>query len=138
METAGPVNGALKIGNAGEHLVCFECWDAGHPAYLVPQQAPHDILLQGRDNDWLMVQVKTVTSTPKLRPNLYQWVILKGKSKSPYEDTLIDIFAFAALEIPIVIFMAYKDIKTDFKVTVSKKNLYKYTLNTALDNFYDK
>lgn len=138
LKTKSQINGNLNRGNAGEHYVCFDCWGQGYPTFLVPQQADHDLMMEGLRKDWLAIQVKSVSTHVKNKPNIYQWSILTGGHvrKRFTQETVIDIFAFVILEEPIALYYAANQIKTKNKVTIHHRDFDKYTLENALLDVY--
>jgi hypothetical protein len=138
------INGNLNKGNAGEHYVCFDAWTKGRPTFLVPQQADHDLMMEGLRKDWLAIQVKSIgTQNIKNKPKLYAWSLLtgsgyRGKTKRRFsQETVIDIFAFVVLDIPEVLYYAARKITTTNKVTVHRDKFQEYTLERALLDCYE-
>ena len=145
LKTKSQINGNLNKGNAGEHYVCFDCWSKGRPTFLVPQQADHDLMMEGLKRDWLAIQVKSIgTQNIKNKPKLYAWSLLtgsgyKGKTKKRFfsQETVIDIFAFVVLEIPVALYYAANKITNTNKITIHREKFDDYSLERALLDCYE-
>ena len=53
---------SLRLGTAGEHFVCFDCYYQGYSANIVNGQLRYDVILSSNGN-FYKVQVKTATTT---------------------------------------------------------------------------
>ena len=102
----------LRLGIAGEHLVCVDLLLAGYTAFLTDQLCPYDVAVEV-DSHLLRVQVKT-TLTHKPLPQRaehtpsYVWHTRRaGKgSTRQYAAGAFDLLALVALDRRLVAYMA--------------------------------
>ena len=129
--------GGLPKGQAAEYYVAYITSVQGHQSQLVPQNSIFDLYMEGRQKDWLKVQVKTTSTRGHNSTDSWAWNLLTGTSKvKKYSFDMIDLFAFMVWKTEEVAFVPSKNIITTSKFTLKDHEIEKYSLNKALDLFY--
>ena len=125
---------SLRLGTAGEHFVCFDCYYQGYSANIVNGQLRYDVILSSNGN-FYKVQVKTATTTTT-EGKSYQYVLKYTKNqklRGGYEKKDVDLFAFVNPILKKVAYLPYDKVSTNWKVTIKTTDYYLHSLDTAID-----
>jgi hypothetical protein len=130
---------ALEIGKAGEHLVCADLIMKGYKAFLSDQGLTYDVIVD-LDGKLIRIQVKSTIYQRKVpqRKNIIAGYLFhvdrRGRRQNKNYSTIdADMFAFVALDIKVVGYLAIKDIR---KTMVLRSTTHEYLTKkgTYLEN----
>ena len=125
---------SVKVGTAGEHLVCFDAFYQNYSATIVHGQLTYDIILADNGKEY-KIQVKTSTCTTT-EGRSFHYVLKYTKNMSlhgGYKAKEVDLFAFVNPDLRKVAYIPYKKVFSNWKVTIQTSEYDLHNLQTALD-----
>ncbi|MBA95821.1 MAG: hypothetical protein CMP21_08915 [Rickettsiales bacterium] len=124
-----------SLGNAGEHLVCFESFYYGYQAVMVEYLTQYDVLLFDKGTPF-KIQVKTSSRT-RTEGKSFKYCIKtynmhKEKIKGGYKERNVDIFACVHPELRKIAYIPYDQVRTNWEITITPDDYDNLTLKSAL------
>tara|TARA_R110000850_G_scaffold266703_1_gene397221 strand:+ start:86 stop:682 length:597 start_codon:yes stop_codon:yes gene_type:complete len=115
----------LKIGVAGEYLVCADLILSGYDAFKTEQGMPYDIVLDV-DGALIKVQVKTTRAAkeiPQRKTSIPAYIFNigtngKGGKRKKYDSNQVDLFALVCLDTKSIAYLPHVDCKSTMNFRV--------------------
>lgn len=130
----------LRLGKAGEHLVCFDLLMQGYSAFLADKDSSYDIVVE-IENTLKRIQVKTTAEIKSYShsKDTYRYQTRRGRgARKRFDIDGVDIFAFVAMDIQKIAYVPIRQMigkAGNIKTLMCLKREFFYTCDKFIKDF---